>query len=214
LRNDTAPESVYAEDVVNAVSFLSDVPLGLSKPPFDDRFVPENDADRQTLELLGTDEVYLMTTAILSTRAFSNIPFTSELVRTLVARRPGLRLYADALRLDSDVAKFRELWRILESAFGVQDDELVAALTDYPPAQAMGFTAKKLRELLVLRNRASHAASKRGLEQLAAVKRECSQRLPKLKNLAERVIITKKSWGFKTKGVEELLPLGRYYLPD
>ena len=35
LRNDTAPESVYAEDVVNAVSFLSDVPLGLSKPPFD-----------------------------------------------------------------------------------------------------------------------------------------------------------------------------------
>jgi hypothetical protein len=111
------------------------------------------------------------------------------------------------------VAQFREFWRVLESAFGVLDEELVAAVTNFPPAQAMEFRADELRQLLILRGRASHAASKGEVHELTRVERECSQRLPRLKNLAERVIATKATWGYPTAGVNELLPLTAYIGP-
>jgi hypothetical protein len=125
-----------------------------------------------------------------------------------------LSISAPALTRAPPAARFRELWRVLESAFTRSDDELVALLADYAPTQAMGFTRDELRQLLVLRGRASHAASKAGLTELVAVERECSQRLPCLKNLAERVILTKRSWGFPTTYVDELMPLAGYVQPE
>jgi hypothetical protein len=124
-----------------------------------------------------------------------------------------LRIYADALKLGTGAARFRELWRVLESAFNRQDDELVALLADYPPARAMAFSRDELKQLLVLRGKASHAASRAGVKQLLAVERECSHRLARLKNLAERVILTKRSWGYPTRGVDELVPLSAYVVP-
>src|SRR5215217_3495034 len=141
VRDDEAPEHVLVGDLVSALSFLTDVPLSLSRPLNEDRFVPEGDDDRAVLERFGTDDVYHELSSRSLTRTFGGVAATPEQINGLMGRRLGLRLYADALKLGSEVAQFRELWRVLESAFGVQDDKLVAALADYPPAQAMSFNA-------------------------------------------------------------------------
>lgn len=213
LHEDEPPDHVFATDVVSAISFLTDAPLRLSGSLDEDRFVSENDADRKRLQELGTDEADYVTFARVEVRSFDDVPITAERIQGLVARRAGLRLYADALKLSSGVAQFRELWRVLESAFGIQDKELVTALVTYPPTQDMSFDGKELRELLILRNRASHAASKGGLRELVTVERDCFDQLPRLKNLVERVILTKRSWGYRTQAIQALLPLGNYVRP-
>jgi hypothetical protein len=192
---------------VSAISFLSDVPLSISHPIREDRFVAEDEGDRRALADLGTEDVYHETTARLGTRTFGGVPLTAENLTSLLGRRAGLRIYSDALKLGTASGRFRERWRVLEGAFNRQDDELVALLADYAPAQAMGFSRDELKELWVLRGRAAHAASKAGVMELIAVERECSQKLARLANLAERVILTKRSWGLPTKEVEELVPL-------
>jgi hypothetical protein len=60
-----------------------------------------------------------------------------------------------------------------------------------------------------LRGRASHAQAraKVGKQELIEVERECIRALPRLKTLVERVILTKKSWGYPTVGVHELTPV-------
>lgn len=57
----------------------------------------------------------------------------------------------------------------------------------------------------------SHAASSAGLDELITVETECSKHVPHLKALAERVILTKASWGYPTLGVDEIIPLSRGY---
>jgi hypothetical protein len=200
LRGNDRPDWVLAVDLVSAISFLSDVPLRVSVRIGDDRFVAEDEGDREILADFGTHHVYHRTGGRLGTRTFGRVALTAEHLSTLLGRRAGLRIYADALKLGTSTARFRELWRVLESAFNRQDDELVGLLADYPPAQAMAFSRAELKRLLVLRNRAGHAASKAGVKQLLAVERECSQSLTRLKNLAERVILTKHSWGYPSKG--------------
>lgn len=118
-----------------------------------------------------------------------------------------MRLYADAVRLTLDLARFRELWRVLESALAETGKQLVDLLAAYPPAQQLEFGHGELSGLLTLRGRASHAQTKGGVQQLAAVERECRQRL---QNLVERVILTKQHWGHPTPGVAELTPLQAY----
>jgi hypothetical protein len=206
LRDDEAPEHILAMDLVSAIAFLTDVALSLSRAIQDDRFVPESEADRAALEKFGTDKVYHQTVVMVTSRTFGGARVTPERIQALLPRRVGLRLYADAIKLGLDVAQFRELWRVLESAFDRQGEELVAIIAQYPPAQAMGFTNDELHGLLVLRGRASHAASKGGLDELVAVMHQCGVNLTRLKSLVERVISTKASWGYPTLRVNELLP--------
>jgi hypothetical protein len=213
IRADERPEHVLAVDLLSAISFLSDVPLSVSRPIDEDRFVAEDEGDRETLADLGTDDVYNETGFTFATHTFGGVALTAERFSNLLRRRAGLRIYADALKLGTGAARFRELWRVLESAFNRQDDELVALLADYPPARAMAFSRDELKQLLVLRGKASHAASRAGVKQLLAVERECSHRLARLKNLAQRVILTKRSWGYPTRGVDELVPLSAYVVP-
>ncbi|HEU4400069.1 MAG TPA: hypothetical protein VFU54_19800 [Actinomycetota bacterium] len=203
-------DEMLGTDVVSALSFLTDLPMSLSHATEEDRFVAEDDADRATLQALGTDRAHAEVHRDVSVRSLARVEVTPELVHALQPRRTGLRLYADALKLGPGVAQFRELWRILESAFDLQDDKLVAVLADYPPAQAMGFDAEELQALLVLRGRASHAASRASQRELLTVTRQCLEGLARLKNLAERVILTKASWGTSARGVSELLPLAGY----
>src|SRR5215203_2827841 len=82
------------------------------------------------------------------------------------------------------------------------------------PAQAMRFSRRELKRLLVLRHRASHAASKPGVDQLIKVERACSERVGRLKSLVERVIWTKRSWSYPTTNVEVLAPLQSYIGPE
>jgi hypothetical protein len=212
IRDDDAPEHVLVDDLISAVTFLTDIPLALSRPLQEDRFIPENEEDERLLERLGADAPYQETEAVPASRTFS-AKVDADGVSALLGRAAGLRLYADAVKLTLDVAQFRELWRVLESAFGRTDDELVALLASYPPAQRLRFEVAELAELNVLRGRASHAQSKAGVDELIAVERECGRRLGRLKNLVERVILTKKSWGYPTTAVEELAPLQAYIGP-
>jgi hypothetical protein len=207
IRDDEPPDHILAVDLVSAISFLSDVTLSISHPIREDRFIAEDEGDHRAIADLGTDDVYHETSATLGTRTFGGVALTAENLTSLIGRRAGLRIYADALKLGTASARFRERWRVLESAFNRQDDDLVALLADYAPAQAMAFSRDELKKLLVLRGRAAHAVSKAGVKELIAVERECSQRLARLSNLAERVILTKASWGYPTKQVEELVPL-------
>jgi hypothetical protein len=70
-------------------------------------------------------------------RSFSLSKATDNTITDLLPRRVGLRLYANAMKADLAVAQFRELWRILEAAFGKRDDELVARLANYEPAREL-----------------------------------------------------------------------------
>ena len=58
LADDEPPEHVLVDDVVGALAFLTDVPLSLSHPIQEDRFLPENDDERELLERHGTDQPY------------------------------------------------------------------------------------------------------------------------------------------------------------
>ena len=213
IQDDTPVESVLVDDFIGAVSFLTDIPMNLSRPVQEDRFLPETKDDERVLQELGADQPYSETSVRTAIRSFSK-PVTSDSVTALLPRRVGLRLYAGAIKLTLDVAQFRELWRVLESAFRQTDADLVGSLAAYVPATEMGFDEDELKDLLVWRGRASHAQSKAGERELVAVEAECGKRLPRLKNLAERVILTKKTWGSPTGAVDELAPLSGYVGPS
>jgi hypothetical protein len=132
----------------------------------------------------------------------------------LLDRTSGVRIYAMALAHGTASARFREMWRVLEAAFQLKDGDLIDRLVGYGPAIEMEFDRDELRDLHTLRGRASHAESRSGVHELEHVERECGARLARLSCLAERVILTKQSWGYPTTGVEELSPLRAYVQPD
>jgi hypothetical protein len=92
-------------------------------------------------------------------------------------------------------ARFREMWRVLEAAFQPRDSESIGRLAEYGPATEMGFDRGELREVHTLRGRASRAELRSGVRELEHVERECGARIARLGCLAERVILTKRSWG-------------------
>jgi hypothetical protein len=213
LKGGIPVERVVADDFVHTLSFLTDVPLWLSRPQTEDAFVPDTDEDKALLKSFGTDQPFYETSAQVSIRTFSPV-VDATTVTSLGGREPGLRLYADAIKLPTGVAQFRELWRVLESAFATTDRALVTRLTGYAPSKQLGFDESELEALLVLRGRASHAQSKAGTRELMDVDQECKRLVPRLKNLVERVILTKQSWGYPTSGVDELTPLRAYLTGD
>ncbi len=211
LDPDQKPESVLAANIVSALAFLSGVPLSLVHHAQDDRFVAEDDDDSATLDSLGTDLPFVQR----SFKIEAQIPVgavSAESITALTKRPVGVRLYADALKSSFAPAQFRDLWRVLESAFNRTDAELVRLLSRFAPCAQLGFDRDELTQLLVLRGRASHAATRQAvsLEEVASIQRECSAALTRLTQLAQRVILTKKSWGYPTSAVDELLPLVGY----
>lgn len=212
LKDDQSPEGVLAHDLISGISFLTHTPLTLSHPFEGDRFEPENESDREILESFGTDRECMDISATVEIRSFTG-KVTAELLLALMPRRVGLRIYADALKSTFNVAPFRELWRILESAFALKNKELVKILAEYPPAQQLEFDQEELQDLLVLRGRASHAESRDGLEELMKVEHDCAELLPRLKNLVECVIATKKDWGNRSKEVARVFRLSGYVGP-
>ncbi|MCW3002615.1 MAG: hypothetical protein JWQ20_1913 [Conexibacter sp.] len=213
LTGEDAFDNVVVNDVINALAFLTDVPLHSRALRGADRFVAETTEDQQLLERFGTDQRHIETGLRLTSRTFS-ATVDADAVRLLLDRSAGLRLYSDALKLSLAVARYRELWRVLESAFQRRDDELIQLLAAFSPARAMRFTEEELKGMLILRGRASHAQSKAGQQELIDVERECGEKVARLKNLVERVVLTKKSWGYPSTGVEELAPLRAFVRAD
>lgn len=208
IRDDASPEGVLVPDLLAAISFLTDAVLNHASRVHLDRYVAENAEDERLLAEFGTDTPVSRSTVSVATRTFK-MSVTPEAIAAVLERQVGVRLYADAVRSGFDPARFRDFWRLLESAFNAQGDQLVDLLADYPPAQEMGFDRDELEQLLVLRGRASHAATRpeASLRELVDVSSSCARALPRLHNLAERVILTKQSWGHPTSGVAEIVPL-------
>ena len=74
----------------------------------------------------------------------------------------------------------------------------------FEPAIAIGFTFEELKNLWVLRGRASHAESKAGIEEHKFISKQISKVLPRLKSLIEQVLVTKKSWGASSLDVDRI----------
>jgi hypothetical protein len=193
--------NVRAIDVTSTLTFLTDVAFSVNVAGRE--LLAEGDEDRGALDALGTTRVHGDTTLLLNIRTFNPV-VDADALQALMPKTAGLRLYADAVALPADVAKYRELWRCLESAFGLKEGELVKALASYGPAQELGFDVEELRELQVLRGRLSHAESRAGLEEILRVGDQASKRVARLKCLVERVILTKQSWGSRAATVDEL----------
>jgi hypothetical protein len=169
------------------------------------RLVPESPEDADVLSRLGTDRTFDQFSAIVRVASSMNGLDLNGTLEKLLPRHAGLTLFHEAQLLDRPVSQYREFWRVLESAFGRQDDELVALLASYEPARARGFTEQELRGLMVLRGRASHAASRSGLREIRGVARLVSDQLIRLEELAKTVLLTKRSWGFPTTEVDDAL---------
>jgi hypothetical protein len=203
---------VLVQDVASALSFITDDRRG----PLvrrDQRLVAETPADEDVLAALGSDQPYIGRTATLHQRTFLG-EVDDKFLQRLFDRRLGLRLYAQSLRSDYEVAKYRDLWRVLESAFGRQGNGLVNELAHYSPAHQLGFDEAELQGLKELRDSASHAQLRGGLAEFYHVEAACGSQLRRLKSLVERVLLTKRDWGRGSKAVEELTPLYWYVGAD
>jgi hypothetical protein len=213
INNDEDPEPFLAQDFVSGLTFLTDVPLSITSGSNPSCFVAETKEDEDALKSFGTDRFHNPLTAHVSTRTFGSAVSTDRL-KGLMSRKVGLRLYASAVNASLATAQYRDLWRVLESAFSRAGDALVELLASYEPAQKLGFDKVELDELRILRGRASHAQSRTGLKEIIYVDKECERQLPRLKNLCERVILTKKEWGSPTIAVDEVLPLQSFMGKD
>jgi hypothetical protein len=205
IPSDAQPSHLWLEDIVDALSFLVDRPLA-SRRQGRGKLIPETEEEKDQIAEVGSDEPFAATGLTASIRTTS-LEVGADNVRTLLdGPRIGVRLYADALRLPLPTSRFRELWRVLESAFGQKDGSLVKSLARYKPAVQLKFDASELNELLTPRGRASHAETKKPDEELGRVEVLCDQKLPRLFSLVERVILTKRTWGSRSGGVNKAPP--------
>jgi hypothetical protein len=205
-----------AHDIASALTLLLDVPLAFARAGRGDHVVAETDQERQLLRGLGSNTLCLDVRAERGTSAYWSQTLTSEQITGVLGRSVGLRLYSDALHGTRPTSQFRDYWRVLESAFRAHEEALVDLLANYPPALELHFTRDELQGLLIIRNRASHANSRAGsgLREVIQISRDCTNVLPRVKSLAKRVILTKKSWGYPAIAVEEVPPFARTWCDE
>ena len=136
-----SPRAVV-DEFVHALSFLTDVPIWLSSSRSEDGFIPQTADEKTLLEGFGTDQPFRETSLQIDVRTFNPV-IDADSIAALRGREPGLRLYSDAIKVPTDAGRFRELWRVLESAFARSDDDLVECLVAYPPAGQIGFDRRE-----------------------------------------------------------------------
>ena len=139
---------------------------------------------------------------------------TPHVMNQLLSKEVGLAIYSDALHISTEIGKFRELWKVLESAFGQKDTVLLRSLGKFTPAAELEFNAAELKNLHILRGRASHAESSAGLAEYKKISKEVAERLPRLKCLVEQILLTKQTWGNKGTGIDRLADLKTYVRED
>jgi hypothetical protein len=205
LKRPCREDSQVAQDLTVALSFFLEVPLKLYSSGAS-RLVAEDEADERRLAELKCNKLCRDLHARDITVTSQPAVLTESQVVGVLDRCPRLHIYSDALNSPIPSAQFRDYWRVLESAFGLIDDDLVDALSAYPPARELHLDREELRSLLALRGRASHAKSRKGISEISEVNLQCTDALPRLKSLAKRVILTKKSWGIPANGVSAISP--------
>jgi hypothetical protein len=199
---------------VRVLSFVLDTAIEVAVFPNKEVLIPESDADEDRLTELGSLPSYVETRAQLIPHAWTFESITAETLDRLLSREIGLALYSDALRLRAPNGRFRELWRVLESAFGQKDRCLLASLAKYPPAVKLEYDPEELRKFYILRGRASHAESSAGLSEYHRVSQTVEDFLPRIQSLVQEVLLTKKNWGSRDLSVKRLAPLRSYVKRD
>jgi hypothetical protein len=58
LRDGMPTERVLVDDFVSALTFLTDIPISLSRPPLEDAFVAETNEEAELLQGFGTDKPF------------------------------------------------------------------------------------------------------------------------------------------------------------
>jgi len=211
----TAVAAEYeGEEIFDALSLLTDAAFNrygsLDEPT---ELIPESADDVALLDsTFGTREVFRLTGATIHGRTFHE-PISSELVVALLPKRAGLQIYAEALQLSRPQARYRDFWRVLESAFGAKGRALLELLAEFPPLREIDVSLAELRELHAYRGRASHAESRKGVAELRDVRMFTMEREGRLKCLAERVLMTKRDWGSRSPAVAELAVLRSWIGP-
>jgi len=200
----------FLSEMLSLVSFLVDAPIRYYHKPGQDTFIVETTKDRNALAAFPTQTVFVSLQLQLSLRTFSASELTNDALHELLQKKAGLALYTQALLAQDSLAAYRDYWKVLESAFALDDDRLVDALVDYPAVQQLAFTREELHDLLVLRGRASHAQTRSGITELRNVVRETTERLARLKCLVEQVILSKQTWGVPTQATKPLTDLRGY----
>lgn len=209
VTSESASETaVLARSIASAMSYLFDKPVRLSVRPHADEVIAETAEENALLDEWGARPTLTRFSITTSGGAVTGRVGGDDILAVL-PQQAGVRLYEEALRADTATARFRDFWRVLESAFASHDQGLIDLLTSFEPLGPLGVDAAELRGLLILRGRASHAQSKAGLREIALVEEECTMRNGRLKNIVEQVIATKKSWGYPTTGYLSRLRPGR-----
>lgn len=204
----------FLSQIVHILSFLTDIPIRYAYKSGRASLIAENSEDTTFLESLGTKQIHEEFSVLISSRSFSLSSIDNTIFNALTKKEIGLALYAQALLVQEPIAAYRDFWKLLESAFGEKDDKLIQCLSDYPPAQELKFKSEELRQLNILRGRASHAESRLGVDEHRKVYSDISRRLLRLKCLAERVVLTKKTWGIKSLDIEVLASVKSYVNSD
>jgi hypothetical protein len=196
------PESAtllsFAQDVTNALSFLYSGQMTLYAR-LKRRLVVENDDDRRLLDKMGTNEPHnTIRLGSVSMVQVADTPPPLSVIEALLSRSVGLRLYIG----EQPELAYVRLWRVLESAFGVQGRELTARIASFQPAVALGFDELELERLRELRGRAAHAATRKPRVEVNAIRQSALESMAKLRSLVHTILLTKKTWGKPTCGVQ------------
>ena len=200
--------------IVHALSFITDVAIHQARLLSVDELIPETHEDEACLKSFGTKEIHHETRATASIRTFVTADLRQESLDKLMAKETGLALYAQALSQQNAIGMFREFWKVLEAAFRAKDRRLLGYLIGFEPTKQLGFTEEELKSLNLLRGRASHAESSAGMAEITSVNAEVSDRLARLKSLVEQVLLTKRTWGVKSGGVDRLARLAGFNNAD
>lgn len=209
VTSESASETaVLARSVASAMSYLFDKPVRFSVRSHADELIPESAEESAMLDAWRTKSTLTRFSVTTSGGSVTG-RVDGEDILAVLPQQAGLRLYEEALRADTPTARFRDFWRVLESAFASNDQALVELLASFEPLKLLGVDAGEIRGLLILRGRASHAQSKAGLREIALVEDECMIKNGRLKNIVEQVIATKESWGYPTTGHLARLRPGR-----
>jgi hypothetical protein len=172
------------------------------------KYIAETDNDQRLLERFGIDRACLPLKASTGVDTADHYPVDAQLVEAL-ARRGAVAVYREALRTDTSIGQFRELWRTLEFAFQAHGVQLVKLLASFRPVAQLGFDRNELEALRTLRGKISHAASRSGSTELGQSGADVIERIGRLWSLVDRVLLTKKH-ASPSLDVDELRPLSAF----
>ena len=180
--------------ISDALTFLFDSRINMSIKVSEATLEPESKEEVENLKSFGTKIIRHRGVVTIEAGMVSK-EFDTSAILHLLPKKLGLNIYSQALSSSDPLIQFRELWRVLESAFTLRDRDLCLALSRFSPVKEIPLKFEDLNKLKVIRGRASHAYSRKGAAEAEAIRIECEENLTSLKDLVSIVIDQKDPWG-------------------